>query len=258
MNEHSLTRTEMLIGKEAVDKLKAAKIAIFGIGGVGGYVAEALARSGVGRLLLVDNDTVNITNLNRQIYALHSTLGQYKVDVAEKRIKDINPDCQVETKKMFYLPENADEIDLKVYDYVIDCIDTVKAKLELSRRCYKANIPIICAMGAANKMSAAGFRVVDLSKTEVDPLAKIMRKQLRKEGIQHLKVVYSEEKPIKPIAEVSNDSVGKTTETNKNSTNTANKSSRPTPASIAFVPAAEGLIIAEEVVKDIINYEKSN
>ena len=244
--EHEFTRTEMLIGTDALDRLKRASVIIFGVGGVGGYTCEALARSGVGRLTLVDKDTVSITNINRQILALHSTLGMYKVDVAEQRIKDINPACSVDARKMFYLPENADDIDLSEYDYVVDCIDTVKAKLELARRCHRLGVPFISSMGAANKMDATGFRVADIQKTQIDPLAKVIRKQLRKEGIYHLKVVYSEEIPMKPYNFDNN-----LPENNMSADDCTTAGKRPTPASNAFVPAAAGLVIASEVVKTI-------
>ena len=218
-------------------RLSRSHIAVFGVGGVGGYAVEVLARSGVGALTLIDNDYVSTTNINRQIIALLSTVGRPKVEVARERILDINPECKVTTLQQFYLPENADEIDLTTFDYVVDCIDTVKAKLELIRRCRSLNVPIICSMGAANKMDATAFRVADIEKTSVDPLAKIIRKKLRKEGIRGVKVVYSEEEPLlstKPTEE-------------------AIPEGRHTiPASNAFVPAAAGLIIGGEVIKDLI------
>ena len=244
--EHEFTRTEMLIGTDALERLKRANVIIFGVGGVGGYTCEALARSGIGRLTLVDKDTVSITNINRQILALHSTIGMYKVDVAQQRIGDINPECCVEARKMFYLPENADDIDLSQYDYVIDCIDTVKAKLELARRCHRLSVPFISSMGAANKMDATGFRVADIQKTQTDPLAKVIRKQLRKEGINHIKVVYSEETPMKPYKIEDLSTINDTT---ADGNTTAGK--RQKPASNAFVHAAAGLVIAAEVVKDL-------
>ncbi|MBQ9645729.1 MAG: tRNA threonylcarbamoyladenosine dehydratase [Prevotella sp.] len=217
----------MLFGSEAVSTLSKSRVAVFGVGGVGGYAVEVLARSGVGCIHLIDNDRVSITNLNRQIVALHSTIGQYKVDVAEKRIHDINPACEVVTHKMFYLPENADELNLGSFDYVIDCIDTVSAKLEIIRRCHGLGVKLISSMGAANKFDATAFRVADIEKTTVDPLAKVIRKKLRKEGIKGVKVVFSEEEPQK-------------------------SADRNTPASNAFVPAAAGLVVGAEVVKDII------
>lgn len=244
MMEHQFSRTEMLIGTDALDKLRHSKVIIFGVGGVGGYVCEALARSGVGEIHLVDNDIVSITNINRQILALLSTVGRDKVDVAEERIADINPQCVVRKYKMFYLPENADDIDLSQMDYVVDCIDTVKAKLELARRCHRLGVPFISSMGAANKMNPAAFRVLDIQKTQMDPLAKVIRKQLRREGILHMKVVCSEEKPMKP-ADVEG-SIGETQDKAKDNTH------KQVPASNAFVPAAAGLVIASEVVKDLI------
>lgn len=239
--QNQFSRTQLLLGRAALESLKNAHVAVFGIGGVGGHVVEVLARSGVGHIDIIDNDCVDPTNINRQIYALHSTIGQYKVDVAAERISDINPVCVVKKYKMFYMPQNADEIDLSKYDYVADCIDTVTAKLELIRQCHALNVPLICSMGAANKLDPTGFKVADISKTKMDPLAKILRKKLRKLNIFHLKVVYSEECPLKPIEESQEAGIV-----------TPNKF-RPTPASIAFVPAAAGLIVGGEMIKDIIN-----
>lgn len=218
-------------------RLSGCHVAVFGVGGVGGYAVEVLARSGVGAITLIDNDCVSISNINRQIIALLSTVGRPKVEVARERILDINPECKVTTLQQFYLPENADEIDLTTFDYVVDCIDTVKAKLELIRRCRSLNVPIICSMGAANKMDATAFRVADIDKTSVDPLAKIIRKKLRKEGIHGVKVVYSEEEPLLP-AEPTEEAIPEGRHT--------------IPASNAFVPAVAGLIIGGEVVKDLI------
>lgn len=226
-------RTAALLGNESLELLSQSHVAVFGVGGVGGYVCEVLARSGVGELSLFDKDCVDITNLNRQIIALHSTVGQPKVEVMAQRIADINPDCQVHVQHMFYLPENADEVDLTQFSYIVDCIDNVTAKLELIRRCHHLGLPIISSMGAANKLDATGFRVSDLSKTQVDPLARILRQKLRREGIHHLKVVYSEEVPLP--SSVIDESNG-----------------RPVPASNAWVPPAAGLIIGGEVVKDLI------
>ena len=226
-------RTAALLGNESLERLSQSHVAVFGVGGVGGYVCEVLARSGVGELSLFDKDCVDITNLNRQIIALHSTVGQPKVEVMAQRIADINPDCQVHARHMFYLPENADEVDLTQFSYIVDCIDNVTAKLELIRRCHRLGLPIISSMGAANKLDATGFRVSDLSKTQVDPLARILRQKLRREGIHHLKVVYSEEIPLpSSVIDASN--------------------GRPVPASNAWVPPAAGLIIGGEVVKDLI------
>ena len=226
-------RTAALLGNERLERLSQCHVAVFGVGGVGGYVCEVLARSGVGELSLFDKDCVDITNLNRQIIALHSTVGQPKVEVMAQRIADINPDCQVHARHMFYLPENADEVDLTQFSYIVDCIDNVTAKLELIRRCHRLGLPIISSMGAANKLDATAFRVSDLSKTQVDPLARILRQKLRREGIHHLKVVYSEEVPLpSSVTDASN--------------------GRPVPASNAWVPPAAGLIIGGEVVKDLI------
>ena len=233
--ENQYSRLELLIGENAVANIRQSKVAVFGVGGVGGYVVEVLARSGVGCICIIDNDKVNITNINRQLIALHSTIGEYKVDALEKRILDINPDCNVIKHKMFYLPDNADEIDLTGYDYVIDCIDTVAAKIELIKRCKSLSIPIICSMGTANKMNPLAFRITDLSKTNMDPLARVLRKKLRKIGITSLDVLYSEEQPQR---------LGNETLTDENT--------HPTPASNAFVPAAAGLIIGGEVVKRLM------
>lgn len=233
------SRTEMLFGHEAIEALAAARVAVFGVGGVGGYAVEVMARSGVGRIDLIDNDTVSITNINRQIIALNSNVGQYKVDVARQRVLDINPQCDVRAIRMFYLPEEANNIDLSEYDYVVDCIDTIKAKIDIAIRCHELGVPVISSMGAANKLDPTMFRVTDLSKTSMDPIARIMRKKLRKVGIEHLKVVYSEEQPEKATdCDAPDDN--------------ATTSKRPVPASNAFVPAAAGIIIGGEVVKDII------
>ena len=189
----------MLLGKEAWLRLPECRVAVFGVGGVGGYVVEVLARSGVGKLDLYDNDVVSESNINRQIIATTSTIGRHKVDVAVERVRDINPACKVQGFKMFYVVANADEVDLSQYDYVVDCIDTVSAKMELVRRCTRLGVPIICSMGAANKLDASAFRVADISETDVDPLARIMRKKLRKEGIEHFKCVFSKEQPREPL-----------------------------------------------------------
>lgn len=239
-------RTEMLLGTAAIDTLRNCHVAVFGVGGVGGYVTEALARSGIGALTLIDNDRVALSNVNRQIYALLSTVGQLKVDVAEKRIKDINPDCAVTKYAMFYLPSNADDIDLSQCDYVVDCIDTVSAKIELARRCYTLGIPIISCMGAANKLDAAAFRVTDITKTKMDPLAKVLRKKLKELGVPHLKVVYSEEQPLRPLFDEANESCEDSAE------HSLATCQRTTPASNAFVPATAGLVAAGEVVKDLV------
>ena len=232
------SRTEMLLGAQAMEKLKNARVAVFGVGGVGGYVVEALARSGVGKLDLIDSDTVSLTNINRQIIATESTIGKCKVDVAAERVKDIYPDCEVRTYRIFYLPETRDQFDFTQYDYIVDAIDTVKGKLELVESAKAANTPIICSMGAGNKLDPTAFEVSDIYKTSVCPLARVMRYECRKRGIKKLKVVYSKEPPIRPIsnAEVSAENVIR----------------RDTPGSAAFVPSVAGLIVAAEVVKDII------
>ena len=247
--EDQFSRTRMLLGPSAIDVLRASRVAVFGVGGVGGYAVEVLARSGVGLLDLFDNDRVSLTNLNRQLIALHSTLGRYKVDVAAERIRDINPSCQVRPVPMFYLPENADEVDLTRYDYVVDCIDTVKAKMELARRCHALGIPLISSMGAANKLDPTAFRVSDLSKTQMDPLAKIMRTTLRREGIRHLKVVCSEDPPLRPVWPLPEN----TDRPDATPDGQAAPPRRQVPASNAFVPASAGLIIGGEVVKDLIS-----
>ena len=236
--ETQFSRTQMMIGSTAVEKLRMSRVAVFGVGGVGGYVVEVLARSGVGAIDMIDNDRVCLSNLNRQIVALHSTIGRLKVDVAAERVHDINPQCAVSKYPMFYLPENADEIDLTQYDYVVDCIDTVTAKIELIRRCHALRVPIICSMGAANKMDATAFRVVDIARTQMDPLAKVIRKKLRTLGIERLKVVFSDEPPLRPVE----------------SADELSSNRRAVPASNAFVPAAAGLVVGGEVVKDLIGW----
>jgi len=235
--DERFSRTEMLMGDAAIKALAACRVAVFGVGGVGGYAVEVLARSGVGAIDLYDNDVVSTSNINRQIIATSSTVGRYKVDVAAERIVDINPACKVLTFKMFYVSDNADEVDLSQYDYVIDCIDTISAKMELVRRCTRFGVPIISSMGAANKLDASAFQVGDISETDVDPLARIMRKKLRKEGIEHFKCVFSKEQPQEPLSK------GETVKQGK----------RPVPASNAFVPAAAGIILGGEVVLDLAN-----
>ena len=222
------SRMEKMIGAQALEKLKSAKVAVFGLGGVGSYVVEALARCGVGELLLVDNDKVHESNINRQLFALQSTLGAFKTQVAKARVLDINPQIKVHTRETFVLPENIDEFDFTSFDYIVDAIDTVSAKLALIEKANACNTPIICAMGTGNKLNATAFEVTDISKTSVCPLARVMRRELKKRGIERLKVVYSKEEPI-PLEE----------------------QPKP-PASIAFVPSVAGLILAGEVVKDLI------
>ena len=242
-------RTELLFGSKAMEKLHASRIAVFGIGGVGGYAVEALARSGVGTLDLIDDDSICLTNLNRQILATRQTVGKYKVDVAEKRIHEIDPSIHVNTYKCFYMPDTADQFDFSQYDYIIDAIDTVTGKLEIIKRAKALNIPVISAMGAGNKLDPTAFRIADIYETKVCPLAKVMRYELRQLGIKSLKVVYSEEKSIHPIEDK---------EISCRShcifpPGTARKCTvrRDIPGSNAFVPSVVGLIIAGEVVKDI-------
>ncbi|MBQ0041931.1 MAG: tRNA threonylcarbamoyladenosine dehydratase [Lachnospiraceae bacterium] len=227
----------MLIGPEGVDILSRSRVAVFGIGGVGGYVCEALVRSGVGEFDLIDSDKIVISNINRQIIATHKTVGMYKTQAMLERMKDINPDVKVNVRNCFFLPENENEFAFEEYDYVVDAVDTVSAKIALVMKCNEAGVPIISAMGAGNKLEASSFKVADIYKTNVCPLAKVMRRELKKRGIKKLKVVYSEEMPIKP---------GECKEETSTSTR------RSTPGSIAFVPSVAGLIIAGEVVKDLI------
>ena len=229
-------RTAMLLGEEGVAKLRAARVAVFGIGGVGGYTVEALARSGIGAIDVIDNDTVSVSNINRQILATHSTVGMPKVEAAKRRILDINPDCVVTAHRVFYTPETAGAFDFTKYDYIVDAIDTVTGKLALVERAVAAGTPIICCMGTGNKLDASAFRVEDISKTSMCPLARIMRKELGKRGIRHLKVVYSQEEALTPTGwEEEAAALGK----------------RQIPGSVAFVPGAAGLILAGEVVQDI-------
>ena len=247
LNEFS--RTQLLLGKEAMDKLKNARVAVFGIGGVGTFVVEALARCGVGSFTLFDDDKVCLTNINRQLIATRKTIGKKKVDVMAERIVDINPKATVETHACFYLPENADQFDLSGYDYVVDAIDTVSAKIELIVRAKAAGVPIISSMGAGNKLNPTMLEVADIYKTSMDPLAKVMRHELKKRGIKKLKVVYSKEKPLTPIDEDSiscKDNCVCPPGTTRKCTHR-----RAIPGSVSFVPSVAGLIIASEVVKDI-------
>lgn len=238
-------RTRLLVGDEPLERLQNAKVAVFGVGGVGGYAVEALARSGVGTLHLYDDDTVSESNLNRQLAALHSTIGQPKAEVMARRVRDINPACQVEAIRLFYLPQNADQVDLSPYNYVVDCIDTVAAKLELVTRCNTLQVKIISAMGTGNKFDPSALVVTDISKTQGCPLARTVRKELRKRGIHHLKVVYSTELPASPLASVDCEPP-QTTETRPGST-----ARRDTPGSTPFVPAAAGLLLASAVVREL-------
>ncbi len=228
------SRTELLIGEDAMARLKSARVAVFGVGGVGGYVVEALARSGVGTLDLIDNDTVSVSNINRQIIATTKTVGKNKVDVAKERVLDINPDATVYTYNMFYLPETAHTFDFSKYDYVVDAIDTVSGKISLVLQAEEAGVPIISSMGAGNKMDPTAFEVTDVYKTSVCPLAKVMRRELKNRGVKKLKVVYSKEIPMTPLETISE--AGR----------------RQLPGSMAFVPSVVGLIIAGEIVKDLI------
>ena len=225
--ESQFEREIRLIGEEGLEKLTNSKVIVFGLGGVGSFVVEALARSGVGELALVDSDRVCPSNLNRQLFALHSTLEELKVDVAEKRILDINPDCHVVKFPMFYLPENAETIDLSGYDYIVDCIDTITAKLEIITRATSLSVPVISCMGTGNKLDPSKLQIADISKTSVCPLARVMRLELRKRGINHLRCVFSTEEPI--------------------------KTGKPEPGSTAFVPSSAGLLIASEVVRNLLS-----
>jgi len=230
---NAFSRIEMLLGEDAMERLYCARVAVFGVGGVGGFVAEALVRSGVGAIDIFDNDTVAESNLNRQIIALHSTLGLPKVEALRARLMDINPAAQVRTYQMFYVPENADSVDLSVYDYVVDAVDTVAAKIELAVRCEKLGVPLISAMGAGNKLDPTKIQVTDIYKTEACPLARVMRHELRKRGVKRLKVAYSTEPALTPL------------------TQPDGETRRATPGSTAFVPSVMGLIIAGQVVRDL-------
>lgn len=238
MIHEQFLRTQMLLGTEAIEKLQKARVAVFGIGGVGGYTVEALARSGIGSIDLIDHDTVSISNINRQILATHSTVGLPKVEAARNRILDINPACTVHMHPVFYTPETAAQFDFAQYDYIVDAIDTVTGKLQLVQAAMAANTPIICCMGTGNKLDASAFEVSDISRTTMCPLARIMRKELGKRGIKHLKVVYSKEEALSPTGwEEEAAALGK----------------RQIPGSVAFVPGAAGLILAGEVIKDLAN-----
>ena len=247
---NQFSRTELLLGHEAMEKLANSRVAVFGIGGVGGYTVEALARSGVGALDLIDDDRVCLTNINRQIIALRTTVGKYKVDVAEERIHAINPNCVVTTHKCFYLPETKDQFDFSRYDYVVDAIDTVSGKLSLVEQAKAVGTPIICAMGAGNKLDPTAFRVADIYETSVCPLSRVMRVQCRKRGIKSLKVVYSQEKPIRPM----DDGTISCRSHCVCPPGTTRKCTerRDIPGSTAFVPPVVGLIIAGEVIKDLV------
>ena len=235
---HRFSREELLIGPQGLEKLRQARVAVFGIGGVGGYVVEALARSGVGALDLFDGDRVSLTNINRQIIALESTVGRPKVEVAKERVLEINPECRVEARELFFTPENAGEVDFTQYSYVADAIDTVTSKIELIRLCREAGVPVISSMGAGNKLDPTAFRVDVMEKTSVCPLARVMRRELKKRGITGVKAVYSTEEALAPATAVEGDTKG--------------TAGRPTPGSMAFVPSVAGLILAGEIVKDLL------
>lgn len=229
-------RTAMLLGEDAINKLNNARVAVFGIGGVGGAAAEALVRGGIGRLDFIDPDVVNESNINRQLIATHDSVGELKVEVMKKRALSINPDAVINTFPLFYLPENADEFDLSCYDYVIDCIDTVSAKIELAVRCDKLGIPLICSMGTGNKLDPSRFVVTDLYKTRVCPLARVLRRELKARGVRKLKVVYSEEEPLMPVIKHEEPQTG---------------TRRSTPGSVPFVPPVAGYLLAGEVIRTI-------
>lgn len=235
MNEDMFSRSRLLLGEEAMERLSRSRVAVFGLGGVGGLCAETLCRGGVGALDLIDKDTVSLTNLNRQVLATRSTLGMDKTDAAQARLRDINPDCRVRVFKTFYLPETAGDFDLAAYDYVVDAVDTVTAKLLLIERAHAAGTPIISAMGAGNKLDATAFRVADISETAVCPLARVMRKELKKRGIEHVKVVYSRETPVELARE-----------------RQEGPRAKDVPGSVSFVPGVMGMILAGEVIRDLI------
>ena len=232
MEESQFSRTELLLGEKSVEKLAKKRIAVFGLGGVGGFVCEGLVRAGIGEIDIIDKDTVAVSNLNRQLIALHSTVGQNKVDVLEKRLKDINPKLILRKYKCFFLPETSDNFDFKQYNYVVDAIDTVTGKIELVLKAEEAGVPIISAMGAGNKLDPTAFQVADIYKTSVCPLARVMRRELKKRGIEKLKVVYSKEEPVKPVFAEGEETV---------------------PGSVSFVPSVMGLIIAGEIVKELLS-----
>ncbi len=247
---NEFARTQLIYGPEAMAKLAAARVAVFGIGGVGGYTVEALARSGVGALDLIDDDKVCLTNINRQIIATRKTIGKYKVDVAEERVHDIAPRCEVRTYKTFYLPETQDQFDFSQYDYVVDAIDTVTGKLTIIENAKKLNVPIISSMGAGNKVDPTKFEVADIYKTSVCPLAKVMRHECKKRGIKHLKVVYSKEVPRRPLEDMSISC--RTNCVCPPGTERKCTDRRDIPGSTAFVPSVVGLIIAGEVINDLV------
>ena len=238
---HRFSRSELLLGQEGMERLYKARVAVFGIGGVGSYVAEGLARAGVGHFVLVDNDVVSLTNINRQLHSLTSTIGQQKTALMKQRIMDINPAAEVQIINDFYLPDNADRFFVDTYDYVVDAIDTVAGKISLAVECQKRQLPIIASMGAGNKLDPARFEVADIYKTSVDPLARVMRKKLREKGVKGLKVVYSKEQPL---------------EVSQPGENPDGTPRRAVPGSVSFVPSVAGLIIAGEVVRDLLGIER--
>ena len=248
---NQFSRTQLLLGQEAMDRLAASRVAVFGIGGVGGYVCEALVRSGVGAFDLIDDDKVCLTNINRQIIATRTTIGKYKVDVMKERMLDINPKADINVHKCFFLPENSDDFDFEKYDYVVDAVDTVTAKLEIIMKAKKHNVPVISAMGAGNKLDPSAFMVADIYDTKICPLARVMRRELKKRNVDSLKVVYSQEKPTRPIEDMS-------VSCRSNCVCPPGASHKCTerrdiPGSTAFVPSVAGLIIAGEIVKDLCN-----
>ncbi len=244
--KEAFSRTELLLGEEAMERLSRARVAVFGVGGVGGYVCEALVRSGVGAFDLIDSDTVSVTNLNRQIIATVDTVGRSKAEVMRERMLSINPEADVRVWKRFVLAENIGEFPFEEYDYVVDAVDTVAAKLAIILRAKELNVPVISSMGAGNKLDPTRFRVADISKTNVCPLARVMRQLLRKRGVNHLKVVYSEEEPRKPLKEIAAEDEGKAGRPMEE-----NARRKLLPGSVAFVPSAAGLVAAGEVVKDL-------
>ncbi len=239
--DNQFTRTRILLGDEAMQILKNSRVAVFGVGGVGGYVTEALARSGVGAFDLIDRDQVSITNLNRQIIATMKTIGMDKTQAMADRIRDINPEAEVTQHKCFYLPETADMFDFTLYDYVVDAVDTVTAKIEIILQAQRAGVPVISSMGAGNKLDPSKFEVADIYKTSVDPLARVMRRELKKRGVKKLKVVYSKEEPLKPLGRIEAD---------------PEAGRKDVPGSSAFTPSAAGLLIASEVVRDLIRFDR--
>ena len=244
------SRTRLLYGEETMGRFKSSRVAVFGIGGVGGYVVEALARTGIGALDLIDDDRVCLTNINRQILATRKTLGRYKVDVAEERVHDINPGCKVTTYKTFFLPDTQDQFDFHDYDYVVDAIDTVTGKLAIIEKAKKAGVPVISSMGAGNKINASMFEVADIYETSICPLAKVMRHECKKRGIDSLKVVYSKEKPVSPIEDAAADCIQSGSDP-ADDASARDAQRRSIPGSTAFVPSVVGLIIAGEVINDL-------